>query len=84
MDSAPTHRLGVAGGILNMSRTLGMGLGITLGGLSYQLFLSMSGTANENTAPRTHLIFAFRYSFTVLAFIAAIALAVSFIRQRSH
>lgn len=38
MGTAPKNVLGIAGGILNMSRTLGMGLGVTLGGLTYQFF----------------------------------------------
>ncbi len=83
MGSAPSNRLGVAGGILNMSRTLGMGLGITLGGLCYQLFLAANGVTNENAASVGAMVFAFRWSFVVIAGVALFALLLSAARQKS-
>ena len=82
MGSVSQNRLGVAGGILNMSRTLGMGLGITLGGMTYQLFLSAQG-ASEHAAKSHQMIAAFHWSFIVVAVIAAIAFLLSAIKQAS-
>ncbi len=83
MGSAPSNRLGVAGGILNMSRTLGMGLGITLGGLCYQLFLAVNGITNENAASVGTMVFAFRWSFVVIAGVALVTVLLSALRQKS-
>ncbi|ADG05166.1 MFS transporter [Kyrpidia tusciae] len=77
MGSAPAHHLGVAGGILNMSRTLGMGLGIALGGLCYQLFLAVQGVVQESAAPLGAMIHAFHWSFLVVAGIAAVTWILS-------
>ncbi|GMA65056.1 MFS transporter [Alicyclobacillus fastidiosus] len=74
MGSVPSNRLGITGGMLNMSRTLGMGLGVTLGGLSYQLFLQLQGVHGEALASYAQMIQAFRNVFIV---IAAIAFTVS-------
>ncbi|UOF91564.1 MFS transporter [Fodinisporobacter ferrooxydans] len=81
MGSTPSHRLGVAGGILNMSRTLGMGFGITFGGLSYQLFISYEGVLSEHMASSLQMLFAFRMSFVVIAAVAGIACILSAVRQ---
>jgi EmrB/QacA subfamily drug resistance transporter len=83
MGSAPSNRLGVAGGILNMSRTLGMGLGITLGGLCYQLFLAVKGVTNENAVSIGHMVYAFRWSFIVIAAVAGFTMLLSGIRQKN-
>ncbi|UOF90278.1 MFS transporter [Fodinisporobacter ferrooxydans] len=82
MGSVASNRLGIAGGILNMSRTLGMGLGITIGGLSYQLFLSMTGSMDENAAMIQHMILAFRWSFIAIACIAACTLLIAAVRHK--
>lgn len=81
MGSAPNHRLGVAGGILNMSRTLGMGIGITLGGLCYQSFLSAYGITNETGAPVRDMVHAFHWSFLLIAGVSFITMILSTIRQ---
>ena len=67
MGNVPKSALGVAGGILNMSRTLGMSLGITLGGLSYQFFTHLYGHLHLN-----YLVYTFRsaYFFSGCFFIA--------------
>jgi EmrB/QacA subfamily drug resistance transporter len=79
MGSVPQNRLGVAGGTLNMARTLGMSLGITLGGLSYQSLLSLRG-ATETMAPVGTMVFAFRFSFMILAGMAVLAAFLSMVR----
>ncbi len=80
MGSAPNNKLGVAGGILNMSRTLGMGLGVTLGGLCYQLFLTIEGVANENKASVAHMVMAFRMSFITVGCVALVTFLLVSIR----
>ncbi len=82
MGSAPSNRLGVAGGVLNMSRTLGMGLGITLGGLCYEVFLSLAGATDQSAAKLVHMVFAFRWSFIVAAILSIITLFISAVRQK--
>ncbi|RIV21835.1 DHA2 family efflux MFS transporter permease subunit [Alicyclobacillaceae bacterium I2511] len=77
MGSAPRTRLGVAGGILNMSRTLGMQLGVTLGGLSYQVFLMVHGATSERSATVAQMVPSFRDSYMTVAGMAAIALLLS-------
>jgi EmrB/QacA subfamily drug resistance transporter len=77
MNSAPLNRLGVAGGILNMARTLGMGLGVTLGGFCYQLFSGSSGAGAENVASVGQMVDAFRWSFVVAGCLAAFTVILS-------
>ncbi|MCL6593959.1 MAG: MFS transporter, partial [Alicyclobacillus sp.] len=77
MGSVPPHRLGVAGGLLNLSRTLGMGLGVTVGGLCYQLLLDVQGYFNEKTAPARAMVHAFHGSFLVMAGLAGLTALLS-------
>jgi EmrB/QacA subfamily drug resistance transporter len=83
MGSAPRHRLGVAGGVLNMSRTLGMGLGVTLGGLSYQFFLSLYGVT-ESRAKHFESVLSFHYAYLVVSLVALSALAISALRRTNQ
>lgn len=76
MNATPAAHLGVAGGILNMSRTLGMGLGVTAGGVSVELFSAAFG--GHATA------LAYRCSFLVAAALAVIALGLTIFRPRSR
>lgn len=62
MGNAPKNVLGIAGGILNMSRTLGMGLGVTLGGLTYQFFSKL-----YQHSLFADMIITFRSSYFVIA-----------------
>ena len=78
MGSVPSHRLGVAGGILNMSRTFGMGIGVTLGGLTYQSFLALN---RGHQSQSYDMILAYRYSFLTLSIIGAIAFLISALRK---
>lgn len=76
MGHTPNNRLGVAGGILNMSRTLGMGLGVTLGGLTYQIFESVYGHSNQLNPTK-----AYSSAFLVLTLLSIGTLLVTW---RSH
>lgn len=84
MGSTPANSLGVAGGILNMSRTLGMGLGITLGGLCYQCFLAVSGEMEEYAAPSANMVFAFKWSFVSISILSIVTLVISTIHQNKR
>lgn len=81
MSSAPKQRLGVAGGILNMSRTLGMGLGVTLGGLSLQVLLAFHGAKSEHLATLSQMIPSFREAYQVIAILGVLAIILSGFRQ---
>jgi MFS family permease len=73
MGNVPKKALGVAGGILNMSRTLGMSLGITLGGLSYQFFVSVYGNTHLND-----LVYTFRSAYFLIAVFSLLTLIIYF------
>jgi EmrB/QacA subfamily drug resistance transporter len=73
MGNVPQNVLGITGGILNMSRTLGMGLGVTLGGLMYQLFLKTYGSTHPD-----QLLLAFRSSYFLIAVYSLLTLLVTF------
>ncbi|MGI9148818.1 MAG: DHA2 family efflux MFS transporter permease subunit [Chloroflexota bacterium] len=85
MGSAPANRLGVAGGILNMTRSLGTSLGVAVSGAVLGLRLSARlGTQAHSTldAPVTALLPAFHETLLFLAGLAALsALVVSRARQ---
>jgi EmrB/QacA subfamily drug resistance transporter len=82
MGSAPAGRLGIAGGILNMSRTIGMGLGVSLGGLSYQTFLNFYGNHDEPT--KQVMILAFRSSYWGVAILGAITFLLATFRKQAN
>ncbi len=73
MGSVPKDRLGITGGILNMSRTMGMGLGVTLGGMTYQFFLNLYGDSQLS-----HLLLTFRSSYFVIALFSLLTLIITF------
>ncbi|MCY0888860.1 MAG: MFS transporter [Alicyclobacillaceae bacterium] len=77
MSSSPPNRLGVTGGILNMARTLGMGLGITLGGVSYQVMLRIIGAASPATATMHQMREAYHWAFIIAGIVAFIAMILS-------
>lgn len=74
MGNVSKNVLGVAGGILNMARTLGMGLGVTLGGLTYQFFLQVY----QNSKPD----FLFRSSYLVIALFSLLTFFITFLNIR--
>jgi EmrB/QacA subfamily drug resistance transporter len=73
MGNVSNNVLGIAGGILNMSRTLGMGLGVTFGGLTYQFFLNIYQPSQPG-----FMIFTFRLSYLVIAIFSFITLIITF------
>jgi EmrB/QacA subfamily drug resistance transporter len=83
MGTAPPNRLGVAGGILNMTRSLGTSLGVALTGALLAVLLSLhsgervAGTINADPAV---LQLAFHQTLLFLAAMAAIAGLLSAIR----
>jgi EmrB/QacA subfamily drug resistance transporter len=83
MGSAPPHRLGVAGGILNMTRSLGTSLGVALTGALLGVLLSsqtgehVQGTLNVDASTLQQ---AFRQTLLFLAGLAAVAALLSAIR----
>jgi hypothetical protein len=83
MGSAPSHRLGVAGGILNMTRSLGTSLGVAVTGALLTLLLSASAgqqvVSTLDASPEA-LQMAFRQTLIFLALIATAAGLLSIVR----
>jgi EmrB/QacA subfamily drug resistance transporter len=83
MGTAPQNRLGVAGGILNMTRSLGTSLGVALTGALLAVLLSaqtgehIAGTINAEPAA---LQVAFHQTLLFLAAVSALASALSAVR----
>ncbi|WAH38930.1 MFS transporter [Alicyclobacillus dauci] len=75
MSMTPPEHLGVAGSILNMSRTIGMGFGVTVGGVSQDIFLRLFGKAD--------LLPAFRGSFLVSALLAIATLLLLLVNRNT-
>jgi EmrB/QacA subfamily drug resistance transporter len=86
MGSAPLHRLGTAGGILNMTRSLGTSLGVALSGVILALLLGVqSGQHVGSTvdATTTTLQIALHGTFLFLACLAGLAALLSAARGSS-
>ncbi|HEY1294018.1 MAG TPA: DHA2 family efflux MFS transporter permease subunit [Chloroflexota bacterium] len=83
MGSAPQQRLGVAGGILNMTRSIGTSLGVALTGALLALLLNaatgeqVNSTLNVDPAA---LETAFHQTLLFLAALAALAAGLSAVR----
>jgi MFS family permease len=75
MGSAPANRLGVAGGILNMTRSLGTSLGVGATGavLAIQLSAQVGSPAGTLEAPPSQLLPAFHDALLFLAVLAILA-----------
>ncbi|MBV8087122.1 MAG: MFS transporter [Chloroflexi bacterium] len=87
MGSAPPNRLGVAGGVLNMTRSVGTSFGVAATGAVLAVRLAgLSGGTVESTfnASQAALLGAFRDSLLFLAALAVVALAISAARGRAH
>ena len=87
MGSAPLHRLGVAGGLLNMTRSLGTGLGIALTGLVLSARMNTySGGIVERTldVPAEVLLQSFRDTLLFLACLALLTAFVSLVRGKTR
>ena len=87
MGSAPPHRLGVAGGVLNMTRSLGTSLGVAATGAILALALSaIEGHTVTSTlqAPIADLLASFRDCLIFLAAMAVLAGGISALRGSQH
>jgi EmrB/QacA subfamily drug resistance transporter len=85
MGSAPAHRLGVAGGVLNMARSIGTSLGVASAGAVLAVGLSARlGTPVARTldAPPAALLAAFHETLLFLAGLAIVAGLLSIARVR--
>jgi len=81
MASAPPGRLGTLGGILNMARSLGMGLGSAVAASLYAtLLLVYAGRLGEVTRPLSNLE-ACRGALLGLTFIAAVMVMLTLVRS---
>ena len=83
MGSAPASRLGVAGGILNMARSLGTSLGVAATGavLAIRLSANLNGLAATTLdAPPVALLDAFHQTLLFLAGLALLAGLLSTVR----
>jgi MFS family permease len=83
MGSAPAHRLGLAGGILNMARSTGTSLGVAATGAILAIRLSARlGTQSVRTldAPPGALLPAFHETLLFLAGLAIVAGLLSTVR----
>lgn len=86
MGSAPAHRLGVAGGILNMARSIGTSLGVASTGAVVAVRLSARlGTSVARTldAPPGALLAVFHETLLFLAGLAVLAGLLSTVRVRT-
>ncbi len=79
MGAAPPAKLGVAGGILAMTRSLGMISGITFAGTLFSARMAALGGPSPAT-----LVSAFHLVFAVAVLPCLIAMAISLIRGRAQ
>jgi EmrB/QacA subfamily drug resistance transporter len=87
MGSAPANRLGVAGGILNMTRSLGTSLGVATTGavLTIRLATRLGAQAARTLdAPPSTLLPAFHETLLFLAGLAILAGVLSTVRAQSE
>jgi MFS family permease len=80
MGSAPAHRLGVAGGILNMTRSLGTSLGVAATGAVLAVLLASrlgAQVARTTGAPPSALLPALDQTLLFLAAVAVLAALLS-------
>lgn len=83
MGSAPANRLGVAGGMLNMTRSLGTSIGVAASGaaLAIGLAVRLGGPVARTTdAPVAALLPALQETFLFLAVISLAAAVLSAVR----
>jgi len=79
MNAAPRKRLGIASGMLSMSRTLGQSTGIALLSTYFAIRLSAyAGVAVDiNSAQSVHIVGAMRDQFYVIVLLIVIGLVVT-------
>lgn len=84
MGSVSETRLGIAGGVLNAARTVGMGLGVTLAGLTYDVFLRSFGVVADARATHQQMMQSFCGAFLVVAVIAAVVVGLTLLSVPSR
>ena len=82
MGAAPPERLGVAGGILNLTRTLGTSLGVASATVVFALRLAtLAGHAISTAqAPRASVLAGVRDTLILFAAVAFVAAGISLVR----
>jgi len=81
MGSVPSNHLGVAGGMLNMSRSVGMSLGIAAAGTLFGFFSGQVHVVDQNLAYPT-MVRAFDSAFAGMAAIAVLAALIGVVRSQ--
>lgn len=81
MGAAPAGRVGVAGGILNLTRTLGTSLGVALAALtlSWRLASRAGHPEGTATAPPALVAASGRDTLAIFAVVALVAAGISFV-----
>jgi MFS family permease len=84
MGAAPSERLGVAGGVLNLTRSLGTSLGVAVASAVLSWRLAVWAGAPESTAqaPPGVLLNGIHDTLLLFAALAVVAAAVSLVRSR--
>jgi hypothetical protein len=84
MGAAPSERLGVAGGVLNLTRSLGTSLGVAVASAVLSWRLAVRAGAPESTAqaPPGVLLDGIHDTLLLFAALAVVATAVSLVRSR--
>lgn len=84
LGSVPPERLGIASGLLSLTRTLGQTTGVPLlGAIFAGMVLMQSSTAIVTNAPPDALVFGVQATFKIAAAVLAIAAFIVFILWRS-
>lgn len=85
LGSVPPERLGIASGLLSLTRTLGQTTGVPLlGAIFAGIVLMQSSTTNVTNAPPDALVFGVQITFKIAAAVLAIAAFIMFILWRSQ
>jgi MFS family permease len=85
LGSVPPERLGIASGLLSLTRTLGQTTGVPLlGAIFAGMVLMQSASAMVTDAPPDALVFGVQSTFRIAAVLLAIAAFIMFILWRSQ
>ncbi len=84
MGAAPSHRLGAAGGVLNVTRTLGTSLGVAIASalLAWRIDAFPGIARTTLSAPPHELLTGIRDVLYLFAFLAVAAAAISLLRGK--
>lgn len=83
LGSVPRERLGIASGLLSLSRTLGQTMGVPLLGSVYTFLIGTQATKMTVTAaPVTALVFGVQGTFKLAAVVLLLAAMLVFVRWR--